>query len=357
MDYAINNKKLETVKLLLKLGGNVNLARQGKGSMNLSPLHNAVSNTNYDERDLCLDIVRCLINTPNAKVNLQDYENKTPLHYADRLKTIETLLTREDIDPLIKDDSGKTPFCYAKEGNRSNVVKVLVGNKYGSEKNSLLHLAAKKGYVELASSILNEGIEANALNDSGESAVYLAAKNGHIEIVKLLLKKGADATDVFQHAIRINDKKLIKLLLKEKNIVLFGKCDNFPTFHMLSNKYLKERKITDKRINKYNRAIYVCAAIYVVAISAIYSSVFTIIAVGIIMFIAAIVASKISEEYIENAFQKKMSIELESEKGSESERESETSVLSDVEVESVEEGSIETREEAEVSSRCRQHGI
>lgn len=62
MDYAINNKKLETVKLLLELGGNVNLARQGKGSMNLSPLHNAVSNTNYDERNLCLDIVRCLIN-------------------------------------------------------------------------------------------------------------------------------------------------------------------------------------------------------------------------------------------------------------------------------------------------------
>ncbi len=43
---------------------------------------------------------------------LQDYENKTPLHYAERLKTIEVLLTREDIDPLVKDDSGKTPFDY-----------------------------------------------------------------------------------------------------------------------------------------------------------------------------------------------------------------------------------------------------
>ncbi|WP_162848928.1 ankyrin repeat domain-containing protein, partial [Wolbachia endosymbiont of Laodelphax striatellus] len=106
MHYAVNNKKLEIVKLLLKLGADVNSARMGQNSMKLSPVHIAVSNANYDERDLCLDILKCLIKEPNAQVNLQDYENKTPLHYAERLKTIEVLLTREDIDPLVKDDSG-----------------------------------------------------------------------------------------------------------------------------------------------------------------------------------------------------------------------------------------------------------
>lgn len=111
MHYAVNNKQLEIVKLLLELGVDVNKVCKGQGSMKLSPLHNAVSNSNYDGRDLCFDIMRCIINAPNSKVNLQDYENKTPLHYADRLKTIEVLLTREDIDPLVKDDSGKTPFC------------------------------------------------------------------------------------------------------------------------------------------------------------------------------------------------------------------------------------------------------
>ncbi|MFP3033778.1 MAG: hypothetical protein ACEY3M_22655, partial [Wolbachia sp.] len=104
-----------------------------------------VSNTNYDERDLCLDILKCLIKEPNAQVNLQDYENKTPLHYAERLKTIEVLLTREDIDPLVKDDSGKTPFDYAKP----EIKKTLMSNKYGSEKNSLLHFATITGTLAL----------------------------------------------------------------------------------------------------------------------------------------------------------------------------------------------------------------
>ena len=68
MHYAVNNKKLEIVKLLLKLGADVNSARMGQNSMKLSPVHIAVSNTNYDERDLCLDILKCLIREPNAQV-------------------------------------------------------------------------------------------------------------------------------------------------------------------------------------------------------------------------------------------------------------------------------------------------
>jgi FOG: Ankyrin repeat len=160
MHYAVNNKKLEIVKLLLELGADVNSARVGQNSMKLSPVHIAVSNTNYDERDLCLDILKCLIKEPNAQVNLQDYENKTPLHYAERLKTIEVLLTREDIDPLVKDDSGKTPFDYAE--NRPEIKKALMNNKYGSEKNSLLHLAAQKGVVD---AILKEEIDIDILNN------------------------------------------------------------------------------------------------------------------------------------------------------------------------------------------------
>ncbi|BDG76790.1 hypothetical protein wHmcTK_12860 [Wolbachia pipientis] len=153
--------------------------------------------------------------------NLQDYENKTPLHYAERLKTIEVLLTREDIDPLIRDDKGKTPFCYARERNKQDIVEILMSSKYGEDKNSLLHLAAKKGYEEFLEEILEEGVEVDILNNKGESAIYLAAINRHFNIVKLLLKKRADATDVFQYAITTNNVKLIKLLSKE-NIVLLS---------------------------------------------------------------------------------------------------------------------------------------
>ena len=362
MDYAINSKKLEIVKLLLELGGNVNLARQGQGSMKLSPLHNAVSVSNYDERNLCLDIVRCLINAPNSKINLQDYEKKTPLHYADRLKTIETLLTREDIDPLIKDDNGKTPFCYAKEANRLDIIKALVSNKYGVNKNSLLHLAAKRGYVKLVEDILKEGIEVDILNDKDQSPIYLAAKHRHFNVVKLLLKKGADATNVFQQAIKANDVKLIKLLLREKGIVLFGRDNNFPTFHVLSNKYLEERRVADKKVKRCNNIICIATAICAIALAVTYPHIGIAVIIGVLALIIAIVMSNLTQKYIEEEFQKKMAVELESERGSESEsrrasdteskigsesrRESDTEskgVLSDVEIQST------SSEEAELS--------
>ncbi|AWW50881.1 ankyrin repeat domain-containing protein [Wolbachia endosymbiont of Folsomia candida] len=316
--YAVNNKRLEAVKLLLDLGASSNTVGSGKGSMKLSPVHVAVSSSNYDERNLCLSIVKCLINASNSEINLQDYENKTPLHYADRLKTIEILLTREDIDPLIKDEDGKTPFCYAKEANRLDIAKVLASNKYGKEKESLLHLAARKGYAELIDSILDEGVEIDALNESGESAIYLAAKNGHTNAVKLLLKEGADATDVFQYAIIMNDIKLIKLLSKKKDIVLFGKQDNFPTFHVLSNKYLEERRIADNRIRTCESAIYVFVTVCAVAFVVVYPNIGFAVVVGIVALTVAIVTSGLVGGYIEEKFQRKMSIELESEKTSES---------------------------------------
>ncbi|KLT22543.1 ankyrin repeat domain protein [Wolbachia endosymbiont of Armadillidium vulgare str. wVulC] len=311
MHYAVNNKKLEIVKLLLELGADVNSARVGQNSMKLSPVHIAVSNTNYDERDLCLDILKCLIKEPNAQVNLQDYENRTPLHYAERLKTIEVLLTREDIDPLVKDDSGKTPFDYAKP----EIKKILMNNKYGPEKNSLLHLAAQKGVVD---AILKEEIDINILNNKGHSPIYLAAEKGHLHVVKLLLKKGANYTPVLHLAIKSNNLELLKVLFTEKNGALLCRDTvvNFPTLH---NKYIAQREIADKRMKKHNNIICICITVSAVAMAAytgltattISSAIIFATITGILALVIAIIASEMSKRYIEKEFQKKMFMELE----------------------------------------------
>ncbi|PBD15871.1 ankyrin repeat domain-containing protein [Wolbachia endosymbiont of Carposina sasakii] len=308
MHYAVNNKKLEIVKLLLKLGADVNSARMGQNSMKLSPVHIAVSNTNYDERDLCLDILKCLIREPNAQVNLQDYENKTPLHYAERLKTIEVLLTREDIDPLVKDDSGKTPFDYAE--NRPEIKKVLMSSKYGSEKNSLLHLAAQKGVVD---TILKEEIDINILNNKGHSPIYLAAEKGHLHVVKLLLKKGANYTPVLHLAIKSNNLELLKTLFKEKSIKLPDEIGrSVPIYYRCI-----ERR--DAKVRKYNNVICVSTSVSAVAIAVyigltaitISNAIIFATITGIFALIIAIMISEVSKRYIENEFQKKMFMELE----------------------------------------------
>ncbi len=309
MHYAVNNKKLEIVKLLLKLGADVNSTRMGQNSMKLLPIHIAVSNTNYDERDLCLDILKCLIREPNAQVNLQDYENKTPLHYAERLKTIEVLLTREDIDPLVKDDSGKTPFDYAKP----EIKKALVSNKYGSEKNSLLHLAAQMGEVELVESILKEEIDIDISNNKGLSPIYLAAEKGHLHVVKLLLKKGANYTPVLHLAIKSNNLELLKTLFKEKSIKLpdeIGK--SVPVYY----RCIEHR---DAKVRKYNNVICVFTSVSAVAIAVcigltattISSAIIFATVTGVFALVIAIMISEMSKRYIENEFQKKMFMELE----------------------------------------------
>ncbi|WP_374698721.1 ankyrin repeat domain-containing protein [Wolbachia endosymbiont (group B) of Limnophora tigrina] len=309
MHYAVNNKKLEIVKLLLKLGADVNSARIGQNSMKLSPVHIAVSNTNYDERDLCLDILKCLIREPNAQVNLQDYENKTPLHYAERLKTIEVLLTREDIDPLVKDDSGKTPFDYAKP----EIKKALMNNKYGSEKNSLLHLAAQRGEIELVESILKEEIDIDISNNKGLSPIYLAAEKGHLHVVKLLLKKGANYIPVLHLAIKSNNLELLKTLFKEKSIKLpdeIGK--SVPVYHRCI-------EYRDAKVRKYNNVICVFTSVSAVAmaayigltVTAISSAIIFATITGVFALVIAIMISEMSKRYIEKEFQKKMFMELE----------------------------------------------
>nr|CAH7723510.1 unnamed protein product [Callosobruchus chinensis] len=295
MHYAVNNKKLEIVKLLLELGADVNSARVGQNSMKLSPVHIAVSNTNYDERDLCLDILKCLIKEPNAQVNLQDYE--------------KVLLTREDIDPLVKDDSGKTPFDYAKP----EIKKALMSNKYGSEKNSLLHLAAQRGEIELVDTILKEEIDIDISNNKSLSPIYLAAEKGHLHVVKLLLKKGANYTPVLHLAIKSNNLELLKTLFKEKSIKLpdeIGK--SVPVYY----RYIEHR---DAKVRKYNNVICVFTSVSAVAIAVCIGLTATTISnaiifatiTGIFALIIAIMISEVSKRYIENEFQKKMFMELE----------------------------------------------
>lgn len=74
---------------------------------------------------------------------------------------------------MVKDDSGKTPFDYAKNTRE-------MSNKYGPEKNSLLHLAVQREEIELVDAILKEEIDINISNNKGLSPIYLAAEKGQL---------------------------------------------------------------------------------------------------------------------------------------------------------------------------------
>jgi len=127
----------------------------------ITPLHAAVETGN-------IAIVQYLLDN-GAKVNIRDFEKRTPLLMMDGDATPELF------DLLIRYGA-----------------KVKLVDK---EKNTALHLLVQNGDDEAMVRLLaNHGIDVNAVNKDGETALMLAAENGNAKSVKALLESGADVT-------------------------------------------------------------------------------------------------------------------------------------------------------------------
>lgn len=57
---------------------------------------------------------------------------------------------------------------------------------------SALHIAAKKGYTDIAELLLMYGANINAVNDHNVTPLYMACKHHHLSMVKLFLHHRAD---------------------------------------------------------------------------------------------------------------------------------------------------------------------
>ncbi|MED1559348.1 ankyrin repeat domain-containing protein [Bacillus paramycoides] len=79
-----------------------------------------------------------------------------------------------------------------------NEVKQLIGNDKEilntmTTFGTWLHVAAKKGHLEMVEYLINKGIDIDARGGTFDaSALNLAAGAGHLEIVKYLIKTGAE---------------------------------------------------------------------------------------------------------------------------------------------------------------------
>lgn len=55
-----------------------------------------------------------------------------------------------------------------------------------------LHIAAKKNQMDIATTLLEYGADANAVTRQGIASVHLAAQEGHVDMVSLLLGRNAN---------------------------------------------------------------------------------------------------------------------------------------------------------------------
>ena len=111
-----------------------------------------------------------------------------------------TNLHNTSADVNTKDALGRTPLHIAAEKGYGDVAMFLVEN--GTDVNltdangntPLIFIIHKIGNLEITKRLIAKGAVVNAQNRTGETALMYAAWRGYSEIVQLLLKNRADAT-------------------------------------------------------------------------------------------------------------------------------------------------------------------
>ena len=133
---------------------------------------------------------------------------RTLLHYASGAGCVEVVssLLRLGTDPGIQDSGGHTPlYCVANQcasETGPEVVRALV--RAGADPNACggvtrataLHMAARRGHVEIARTLLDCGAALELRDSKGDTPLQRAVNCRKQGVVQLLIERGADQTSM-----------------------------------------------------------------------------------------------------------------------------------------------------------------
>ena len=95
---------------------------------------------------------------------------------------------------------------------RKNRLKNII-NEFGE---TILHLAAEWGNLEVFKLLIENMDDKNPINSIGDSPFNLAAENGHLDICKFIIENVEDRSSLLLTAIDLKNSELCKILLKNK---------------------------------------------------------------------------------------------------------------------------------------------
>ena len=143
--------------------------------------------------------VKRVLEQANVQVDVKHKHGRTALHlavFAGRIGLVHLLLSSGS-DPDLQDDSGHSPWDYARRFNRpamemifSNdpMAEVFLGTQSSQEAELPLHQAVSYGSVDAVKRLLRQkGLSLDIQNRKGSTALHLAVQNNRLEMVNLLL--------------------------------------------------------------------------------------------------------------------------------------------------------------------------
>lgn len=138
-------------------------------------------------------------------LNCQDRNGNTPLHWAVREGSIETVqnLLVNGANPVLQNKAGFLPLhyaiCRANSLEQNRLITTLVKSSASSVHrkttcaSTLLHWAAAFGNKATLLFLFRLGLDINAVDESGESPLFWALREQQMHAVALLLRLGANS--------------------------------------------------------------------------------------------------------------------------------------------------------------------
>ncbi len=192
LHYAIQQGKIESVKVLLELGAPLDNDNQQVRS----PLHAALSGRNTE-------IVKLILAQTND-VNERDRNQSTPLIYAAMFRQhpveiIDALIAKgAEIDAV--NSSNQTPLIIASYYGRADVGKRLVAagaNVSFTDRNGTTpFLASCASTPDLVPLLLQRGADPFVRNNQGQTGLHLACQSNQPAVIRLLAERFADIDPV-----------------------------------------------------------------------------------------------------------------------------------------------------------------
>jgi len=229
---AVKNNDIESFnEILEKDNSQINLQDQ----YGLTILHHVC---NYDAAEHitygAAEHITALLEK-GADVNLQDVNDRTPLHYASIYGTVEhitALLEKGGVDVNLGDMYQLRPIHYAIKRSKTEILTALLNNSYTEptgfgEGVTPLHYAMRYGTTEHVTVLLeSKHYSVNILDDNSLTPLHCAILRGTEEMVTTLLNRveidvnlqNEQGLTPLHYAIRWGIKEMVTALLKRVEI-------------------------------------------------------------------------------------------------------------------------------------------